>query len=618
MPPVRIRRPFVGQNQIEDSDPANPREAEIAKNCIIEDGVIKKRPGISAISTLGDTITGDIRGMYNWEKESGTAVLLFVAGTSLYYKEFTNAVTEITSSLPSSSGRVDFVAFKDRVYFCDENCVLQATDGTSVYDALEFPDTWADVTLAPSAGKALAPGRYSFTMTWYSTTWGIETNAYPIEDGHILEIESAKQADGTYYGERPAFEIPASRPDDRFDRVRVYVRREDIDGSDWEYIKANYSDSTVDADGFIFSVAGGNTYYLNLDKWSIDINRTAPLQVNYTLKHFSILKLHNGVLFGAGVVNFPNTLYYSDVDKPWAINKTIEVGGTEGGKITSLTTRDGILIVWKTREIWGLYGNTVDTFESKMLVNNVGAIGRDVIASDGKIDYFLSINAVYTFDGSGVEKISDEIDDIFDSLYYLVFTVAVYDIDRDQVVWGFASYDSDLPQAICYSIKNSRITGRNSWIFYYCSAIYFTISCSQRSSVLRENLYCSDYSDEIFCFGAHNVDDVPDTDPSSTPIELYWQTKRIDGGYSTLKKRWKSISVEIKKQDNGTPLRIGYILDDDDHVNWLRESAQKEKRILRPINRFSYDIRIVFEHTGADRDVEIHGFNLEAELLEEY
>lgn len=192
-----------------------------ARNVYSKEDLLKTRPGIARYNgtAIGSTSTSVVSISY-FEKTDGTKKVLSKAGTILYDTKETGAHTSVKTGLTSG--------IKHRsVTVNDRAIVAIGTDGLFSYDGTTFTQLGQAPPGAPSAavsgsGNTLPAGDYQVAITFYSSTYGFETNIGTASS--TVTVASGERIDVT--------SIPTSAANAFIDSKRVYVK--DItNNSDW-------------------------------------------------------------------------------------------------------------------------------------------------------------------------------------------------------------------------------------------------------------------------------------------------------------------------------------------------------------------------------------------------
>lgn len=115
-----------------------------------------------------------------------------------------------------------------------------------------------------------------------------------------------------------------------------------------------------------------------------------------------------------------NTLYWSALNRPayWpgaaAADGNHEPVGADGDEILNVTLHARHARIYKQRSIWRLSGDP-DDLDALLEPTNaeMGLAGELAVCSVGAVDYFLSTDGIYVFNGDVAVKISGKLDPLF-------------------------------------------------------------------------------------------------------------------------------------------------------------------------------------------------------------
>lgn len=121
---------------------------------------------------------------------------------------------------------------------------------------------------------------------------------------------------------------------------------------------------------------------------------------------------------GRAEVQFsPEILIYSEPehigDYPYTSHEVVEIGE----RITGLESHLDTLVIFTDRGIYNLSAVSPENFMTTKTVNNVGCIAPGSVVSVGDVIYFMGVDGIYAYAGSGqqgaVAKVSEPINSIF-------------------------------------------------------------------------------------------------------------------------------------------------------------------------------------------------------------
>ena len=135
------------------------------------------------------------------------------------------------------------------------------------------------------------------------------------------------------------------------------------------------------------------------------------------------LKLFNNYLFLAGNSTDPSRLYYSNKNNPevWTSGDHIDINPDDGDQISGLAALFDQLVIFKRNSIYTLSGDSPSIFKVSQITSDVGCLAQNSIqnitddSSGPDSLYFYGERGVYAFRGTGVDYISEKIEDLISS-----------------------------------------------------------------------------------------------------------------------------------------------------------------------------------------------------------
>ena len=646
MPTIVAKPKFVGMNSHADASDLTAQEASSALNVNLNKGTLKKRDGYTVVHTHdAGAGEGGILGIFSWQRDSASAArktqILIKAGRDLVKKDITAGTTAaIASNVFTASELADFAVYKDRCYIVD-NGVFKVTDGATV----ESPTIAAPVVVAQdvnnetAAGGSQIPakaapattgdddaaldgeqlnGEYSYKITYYSTTWDMESAStlWPTPDdkeGTVVENGSLRLKD-----------IPRST-DERVDVVNVYRRNLARGEVDWYFVEracTNHpkgqagdvaSDATTEAQrqGTTAGNSGWTDFFADED---ISLVNRAPLSVELTFPTFRYIENHRGVMF---LSTDTDDLYFSLPDKPLSITKSLTLGGdSEQGRITGLVSWRGLLYVFKDDSIWALDGLTEQTFTAQPLVRGVGCVGGHSIVTTDNALYFLGDDGFYAFNGTTTELISrgvsPEVLGRNRGRDRQVF--GVDDKENRSIIWSYSSGTALANDStLVFFYGNARDVGGASWCpwtFYNASSTAVPLNCAAmvttNDGTGTKGLYYG-FVDDVIGESSGN------SDAGAGNITFKWRTGKIDGGSPLRNKAWATAFVEQTKQDNYSALELRYYRNADTEYELADIIDPQEPTDYIRLRERSRDLRLEFYQSDTE-PIEIITVGIEASL----
>lgn len=117
----------------------------------------------------------------------------------------------------------------------------------------------------------------------------------------------------------------------------------------------------------------------------------------------------NSGLYFSAVSSTDGVLINFDDSRAWPTNNKLAIGSGDGQVGTGMAVKDGILIAWKERSKYAIYGNSDETYAPKKLDSNIGVVSNDSIAQGDGLIYYLSQDGIYADSGGQSARISEKI-----------------------------------------------------------------------------------------------------------------------------------------------------------------------------------------------------------------
>lgn len=251
----------------------------------------------------------------------------------------------------------------------------------------------------------------------------------------------------------------------------------------------------------------------------------------------------------------PNRLRFSDLDNPdsYPALNFIDVNSDDGDKITAYLPYKNRLLIFKERSVWQLLGDSASNFALDGPRSNYGAVNQEVVAICGDLVMFLSREGVVAFDlGRSVtvgDKIRPDIKRInqaaieqaaaifFDNKYILSVPVDATTVNNQTMVYDL------LRQAWLPNVGQG-----------YPGACY-TAWAPAGIDLLYSGGANTGY---VYEHGAGYNDD-------GAAIDSWWASKIWDLGAPDARKKFKSIYIYAKLQEQVTALDVEV---DVDYRGW--------------------------------------------------
>lgn len=215
---------------------------------------------------------------------------------------------------------------------------------------------------------------------------------------------------------------------DKLDYVNVNYNSEDM------LVICNGVDETLLYDGHTIRPLRNRGYLTSIDvegETKVNIIDTNGKSIsekeaeNTRSPKGKFVELHFERLWMAGDLEHPDRLYFSTANvngfdiEDWTFpleegeanqhGGIIEIPSYDGGKIIGLKTIFNDVVIFKTHNMFRIFGTYPGNYEVEQLFScNGGISDRSIVATNNKV-YFANADGIYIFDGTNVTKISDKI-----------------------------------------------------------------------------------------------------------------------------------------------------------------------------------------------------------------
>ncbi len=610
---IRFQGPFMGCNKAVDSSYLGVLEAEDSMNVVLDKGTLLKRDGFTEGIMFEAANDGSILGIYDYLKNDGTMKTLIASGSNLYATNFANGTwtsSQIAAGMLTPGTLVDFETVNNKVYIAN-GAVFKVTDGTTLFDT-NLPNPAAPtVTLvirragdvypggAELVGTGKLTGVYDYRYTWYSSTWGQESQAsQPTqfltyqEDNRLLTF---RQANGTQ----------VTVPNDaRITHTRIYRRKTSDGETDWFLV----TEIAVTP-----NTTAPNSFDDTVNDVDVDRLTKAPIgSLAGTLQNFGFMAFQDGTLFLSGSPTYPNRVYYTLPQRPYQLQGYLEVGsGGDNERVTGLYSFQGELVVFKTSSIWVCTGNSKETFDVKKLIPNVGCRGNFSIVSVDNLLFFLGQKGFYAFDGREVRELSEKIKpDLANRNQLLDSTCAgVHDFERGMILWSYCGNGSTKPnKMVAYFYRNARAIEDDSWSPWGITneQATFLSLVADNTTRIQSLVYGFD-SGLVGVYGGDSDND--------NPIPFMWRTGKQSGGVPEVKKIWDEATIQFRPTPTATTLTLNLFIDDDPVPETVTHDMS-DPIFRRRFGRSSSECRWEFLSNVVGK-AEVVGWTQRAELAED-
>lgn len=284
---------------------------------------------------------------------------------------------------------------------------------------------------APTAvgtGSGAMSGEYEVALSYYNALTGHESSRSPVT---VVNLSN----------EKLKVTIPEAA-DPQVTHVRVHIRKTtqnaylfkvssgtdyDPNGGGWPNA---YGDLELDlSDGDLL-----NLLILSPDE---DENDPPPDGIRY-------LCWHQSRMFAAD----DKTVYYSKVELPEAFDPEffLQVNPDDGQLITGLHSSGGVLLIFKSQSVWGLFGDDPNSWYLRPIVTDIGCMSfRSILTVEDRL-YWWAAQGPVQWDGQGQPHpigqlfIQGTLDGLDTSQFGNV--IAGVDTIRSRVIFAVASASS--------------------------------------------------------------------------------------------------------------------------------------------------------------------------------
>lgn len=302
---------------------------------------------------------------------------------------FTQAKTNMrflrNLDVPGSSNLYSWCNYNGFLIFCNGVGRNYAYNGRNLPSALTFPTfPLQNTTMTVSAASGTFPttGVYYYKYSWYDENRGIEgePNSYNGLIGYSFATITAVTQQVAITG------LPSTYPTGYPEVTHIRIYRLDPGAQYFRYVSA---------------VAIGTTSYTDTG-----VSTTFSASLTYTktdLSAMNVCATHANRLFMAR----GSDIYFSEAGSmDFQTTSTFGVDSEDGDSITGLKAGFGGLVVFKKNSIHFLDGDGPSTFAIRKIVDGIGCVSQNTIASGVNGMYFLAADGVYLFNGNGAKYIS--------------------------------------------------------------------------------------------------------------------------------------------------------------------------------------------------------------------
>jgi len=186
----------------------------------------------------------------------------------------------------------------------------------------------------------------------------------------------------------------------------------------------------------------------------------------------------------------------------------IDIPSWDGGKIVGIKGLFDDIVVFKTNNIFRIYGSDPSNFTVAQIADNIqGEIGNRTIKSHSTSIIFTAADGIYTFDGVTINLISQRVQDVFKNLPKDAIKNAIAILYRNKYILAIAGVGSTTNNVIVeYDLINDNFMIKKGF-----TVVDFIIS-DGKLLFLTEN-------ENVFSYADKSV-----TTFNSASISSYWKT----------------------------------------------------------------------------------------------
>lgn len=327
---------------------------------------IGKRMGFSTVNRTPITGSPAILGQYCFRKSSGGAYTNYhlVASDGGRLDKIVSgsaSAADVSAATPFTAG-TNYPDFDtaNNLCFMVNGTDRKKFDGTSVTN---FGITRPTVgTMAGAAGAAGSPnGTYELRVTYVNTTTGHESSASNTASATVTVVNQKISVTN----------IPVSA-DGQVNARNLYVRNTATQPV--FYLGGTISDNSSTSVVLDFLDANLITQAPDTEE-----NNPPPSDARYCCWHVSRM-----------FVATPNAVYYSKLDKPESFDpdNVLPINPEDGQQIRSIFSAFEVLLIFKDRSLYALYGTDPNSWQVRLVLADVGCISNNtVVAAEGTISW---------------------------------------------------------------------------------------------------------------------------------------------------------------------------------------------------------------------------------------
>ena len=364
----------------------------------------------------GETQKAAVDGIFNFVQTDGTQELLILSGCQANRLDLSaglpGALTEVVASGVPSGRLHSFSKFANTV-----------VAGEGVIRNLKFDEDRALVEIMGVAQPEVQPqimGRYvggageetgdvAYRYTYFASGSGVESA--PSQPSGVLRQTSDYRV--LVRVARPRQQQLSGNLDAQADRIRIY-----------RTYHGNTSGVTATGTGtfhFVKEIGlpANASHYTDYEDDVPDTSLGLALEFDPETGDFlfgfpppmAYMVTHSGRIYGAGDVQAPNRLYFSESLKPEVFPSlnNIDLEGSIGQIISGLVSHLGNLYVFTPSSTWVLVGSDPVNFQLLQIDSQIGCVSHHSLQVIDNFIYLAARRGPYRFDGARFEFLGDPI-----------------------------------------------------------------------------------------------------------------------------------------------------------------------------------------------------------------
>lgn len=338
-----------------------------------DQAVVSKRQGLSTMNATPITGSPAVIGQYLYKRRSGetlTSHHILVTDNGRMESLSGGTLTNLSTSLDSTSPNPPDFETANNLLFVVNGTDKVKYNGTAVQD---FGIAAPSAPTVASGGVGGMTGTYEVALTYYNSATGQESSRSPVSS-ITLASEDLRVT------------IP-NAADTQVDFVRIHIRKTTLSAFLFRVVAGTGINSTYQA----WADNYGN---VDLDLSDDDLNDLIILSPDEDENDppptgVKFLCWHLSRMFAAD----SSTVYYSKVGLPESFDPefTELVNPDDGQVITGLHSAGGILLVFKSRGIYGIFGDDPNSWYVRQLDADTGCTSHRSILTIEGATYWWSI-----------------------------------------------------------------------------------------------------------------------------------------------------------------------------------------------------------------------------------